>query len=54
MRREGTVDGDAVGTVVGIVLVLLGATGATLTQRHFEQRQRSARAPWFLLPFGVL
>lgn len=40
--------------VLGLLLVLLGATGATLTQRRFEQEGRSQRAPLWLVPFGVL
>jgi hypothetical protein len=41
-------------TVVGLVLVLLGAVGATVTQRRFEREGRTARALPLLVPFGVL
>ncbi|MFA9430414.1 hypothetical protein [Egicoccus sp. AB-alg2] len=42
------------GLVLGLLLVALGATGATVTQRRFEQEGRSQRAPLWLVPFGVL
>ncbi len=39
---------------VGVVLVLLGATGATLIQRRLDAEGRSALALLALVPFGVL
>jgi hypothetical protein len=48
------VDGQALPIVVGVLLVALGATGATVTQRRFEQEGRTLRALPLLVPFGVL
>jgi uncharacterized membrane protein YhaH (DUF805 family) len=45
---------DALRAVVGVVLVLLGATGATVTQRRLDAEGRSALALLALVPFGVL
>ncbi len=49
---EGTA--EALTAVVGVVLVLLGATGATLVQRRLDAEGRSAIALLALVPFGVL
>ena len=46
--------GEAPMLVLGLLLVALGATGATLTQRRFEQEARVRRTPLWLIPFGVL
>jgi hypothetical protein len=46
--------GAPLALVVGVALVLLGATGATLTQRHLDRTGRSRRALLALVPFGVL
>jgi uncharacterized membrane protein YoaK (UPF0700 family) len=48
------VDGQALPILVGVLLVVLGATGATVTQRRFEQEGRTLRALPLLVPFGVL
>lgn len=40
--------------VVGVGLVLIGATGATLTQRHLDATGRSRLALLALVPYGVL
>jgi hypothetical protein len=48
------VDGEALPIVVGVLLVALGAVGATVTQRRFEQEGRTLRALPLLVPFGVL
>ncbi|MEX2549284.1 MAG: hypothetical protein WD638_03575 [Nitriliruptoraceae bacterium] len=45
---------DALTLVVGVALVLLGATGATLTQRRLDAEGRSVLALLALVPFGVL
>jgi hypothetical protein len=47
-------DGGAATLVLGVALVLLGAVGATVTQRRFEQEGRTIRALPLLVPFGVL
>jgi hypothetical protein len=47
-------DGGGLAIVLGIALVLLGAVGATVTQRRFEQEGRTVRALPLLVPFGVL
>ncbi len=49
---DGTAETLAV--AVGVVLVLLGATGATLIQRRLDAEGRSALALLALVPFGVL
>lgn len=40
--------------VVGVVLVGIGAVGATVAQRRLEEAGRATMAPLFLVPFGVL
>ena len=45
---------DALTMVVGVVLVALGAGGATVTQRRLEAEGRATIAPLWLVPFGVL
>ncbi|MCC5947909.1 MAG: hypothetical protein JJT89_05585 [Nitriliruptoraceae bacterium] len=40
--------------LLGIVLVVLGATAATVTQRRLEQGGRANLAPLALVPFGIL
>jgi hypothetical protein len=40
--------------LIGVALVLLGATGATVTQRHLDHTGRSRQALLALVPFGVL
>jgi hypothetical protein len=47
------VDGAAA-VLLGVVLVVFGAVGATLTQRRLDDEGRSIVAPLFLAPFGVL
>lgn len=47
-------DVDVVSVLVGAALLLLGAVGATVTQRRLEAEGRASRAPLFLVPFGVL
>jgi hypothetical protein len=47
------VDGR-VEVVVGLLLVAVGAVGATLTQRWFESLGRATIAPLTIVPFGVL
>lgn len=39
---------------VGAVLLLLGAVGATVSQRGMERRGRATLAPLGLVPFGIL
>lgn len=45
---------DPVVMVVGGALLVLGAVGATLTQRRLEAEGRAALAPLWLIPFGIL
>jgi len=45
---------DPVSVVVGAALVVLGAVGATVTQRRLEAEGRARMAPLWLIPFGVL
>jgi hypothetical protein len=40
--------------LVGVVLLVVGAVGATTTQRRFELTGRATWAPVALVPFGVL
>lgn len=40
--------------LLGVVLVAIGAVGASLTQRRLDEQGRSSRAPLYLAPFGVL
>lgn len=47
-------DADAVTIAIGAVLLVLGAVGATLTQRRLDAEGRSTTAPLWLIPFGVL
>jgi len=54
MEAGGSALGDVPALVLGLLLVALGATGATLTQRRFEQEGRVRRTPLWLIPFGVL
>ena len=46
--------GDALPLAIGVALVLLGATGATMTQRHLDATGRSRLALVALVPYGVL
>ncbi len=45
---------DAPSIVIGAVLLLLGAVGATVSQRGLEDRGRATLAPLGLVPFGIL
>ena len=54
LEAGGSTLGEVPSLVLGLLLVLLGATGATLTQRRFEQEGRARRTPLWLIPFGVL
>lgn len=45
---------DPVAMLVGGALLLLGAVGATVTQRRLEADGRARTAPLWLVPFGVL
>lgn len=45
---------DPVGIAIGAALLLLGAVGATVSQRGMEQRGRATLAPLSLVPFGIL
>ena len=45
---------DALPIVVGVLLVLVGAAGATMTQRHLDAAGRSLLALVALVPYGVL
>jgi hypothetical protein len=45
---------DPVWIVLGAVLLLLGAVGATVSQRGLEHRGRATLAPLGLVPFGIL
>ena len=44
----------AAALLLGVVLAVFGAVGATLTQRRLDEEGRSTLAPLFLAPFGVL
>lgn len=46
--------GAALPVVIGVLLVLLGAVGATVTQRHLDATGQPRRAVAALVPFGVL
>ncbi|MFU8839486.1 MAG: hypothetical protein ACNA8R_02035 [Nitriliruptoraceae bacterium] len=46
--------GAPLALAVGLALVLLGAAGATVTQRHLDRTGRSRQALLALVPFGVL
>ena len=43
-----------VALAVGVLLIALGAYGATVTQRWMERSGRATLAPLTLVPFGVL
>lgn len=45
---------DVLALIVGIALVVLGAIGATVTQRRLEEDGRATLAPLALIPFGVV
>lgn len=45
---------DPVSIAIGAALLLLGAVGATVSQRGMEQRGRATLAPLSLVPFGIL
>lgn len=49
-----TTTGTAVPVVVGVVLVAIGAIGATVTQRRLDEAGRTRWALLALVPFGVL
>jgi hypothetical protein len=40
--------------VLGVALLVLGAVGATVTQRELEATRRGRWVPLALVPFGVL
>ncbi len=46
--------GEVLAVVLGVALVLIGATGATMTQRHLDATGRSRLALLALVPYGVL
>jgi hypothetical protein len=46
--------GSPVAVAVGLVLLVLGAVGATVTARGFDTTERPNRVPLRLVPFGVL
>jgi ABC-type spermidine/putrescine transport system permease subunit I len=46
--------GEPLALAVGVVLVAVGAVGATVTQRRLEDDGRATTAPLWLVPFGVL
>jgi hypothetical protein len=46
--------GSPLAIAVGVLLVTLGATGATLATRGFEVAGQAWRVPLRLVPFGVL
>lgn len=45
---------DPVSIAIGAALLVLGAVGATVSQRGLEQRGRATLAPLSLVPFGIL
>lgn len=49
-----TASGTALPLVLGVLLVALGAAGATVTQRRLDESDRSRWALLALVPFGVL
>ncbi|GEM_PF-1427011 len=49
-----TTTGSAVALLAGLALVLIGAVGATMTQRHLDDTGRSRWALLALVPYGVL
>lgn len=46
--------GGAVTIVVGVALVVVGSTGATVTQRHLDARGASRLTLLALVPYGIL
>lgn len=46
--------GSPLAIVVGLLLALLGATGATAVARGFDTSAQPARVPLRLVPFGIL
>ncbi len=40
--------------IAGVVLIVLGALGATVTQRRLEAAHRGRLVPVLLVPYGVL
>jgi hypothetical protein len=46
--------GSPLAVAIGVVLVTLGATGATLAARGFDASGEAWRVPLRLVPFGVL
>lgn len=46
--------GSPTAIVVGMVAVLLGATGATVLARGFDRSSRPNRIPLALIPCGIL
>lgn len=46
--------GSAVALLAGLALVVVGAVGATMTQRHLDDTGRSRWALLALVPYGVL
>lgn len=54
---EGMVElslGSPVAVAVGLVLLALGAVGATAVARTFDTADRPTRVPLQLIPFGIL
>jgi uncharacterized membrane protein YhaH (DUF805 family) len=49
-----TTAGTVVPLVLGVLLVAIGAVGATVTQRRLDETGRSRWALLALVPFGVL
>jgi len=49
-----TTTGSAVALLAGLGLVVVGAVGATMTQRHLDNTGRSRWALLALVPYGVL
>jgi hypothetical protein len=45
---------EPLSAAIGLALVLLGAVGATVTQRRFEREGRTVFALPLLVPFGIL
>jgi hypothetical protein len=45
---------QVVPALLGVTLLVVGAVGATVTQRRLEGEGRATVAPLFLVPFGVL
>ncbi len=49
-----TTTGTAVALTAGLALMVIGAVGATMTQRHLDDAGRSRWALLALVPYGVL